>query len=87
MTGWTVAFTPPASRQLRALPEAVRDRIRRAIDQRLLPDPKGQVIPLTGPLRLYGKFRVGDCRLVCFCEGGVLTVLVVKVDHRQSVYR
>ena len=87
MTGWTVARTPPASRQLRALPEAVRDRIRRAIDQRLLPDPKGQVIPLTGPLRGYGKFRAGDYRLVCFCEGGVLTVLVVKVDHRQSVYR
>ena len=87
MTGWTVVFTPTAAKQLRALPEAVRDRIRRAIEQRLLPDPKGQVIPLSGPLRGYGKFRIGDFRLVCFCDDGVLTVLVVKVDHRKSVYR
>ena len=84
---WRVEFTPAAAKQIAALPSDVRARIRRAIETWLMADPRGQLIPLMGPLRGYAKFRVGDCRLICHRDDGVLLVLVVKVDHRREVYR
>jgi mRNA interferase RelE/StbE len=84
---WRIEFTRAAARQIAALPLDVRERLRRAIEDRLLADPKGQLIPLTGNLRGYAKFRVGDYRLICHRDDGVLLVLVVKVDHRRDVYR
>jgi mRNA interferase RelE/StbE len=84
---WRVEFTRAAAKQIAALPPDVRDRIGKAIRDRLMTDPKGQLIPLMGPLRGYAKFRVGDYRLICHRDDGALLVLVVKVDHRRDAYR
>ena len=56
---WQVAFTPAAARQIAALPDDIRVRIRKAIGDRLPVEPKAHLLPLSGPLRAYGKFRVG----------------------------
>ena len=50
----------------------------------LLADPPRATDPLMGALRGYAKFRVGDCRLICHRDDGVLLVLVIKADHRQA---
>lgn len=84
--GWRVEFTPTAAKQIGALSPDLRKRIATAIEMRLLPDPKRALIPLVGTLRGYGKFRVGDDRLVCFRDDGILRVLVVEVGHRSDVY-
>ena len=84
---WTVAFTPVAARQIAALPDDIRARIRKAIEHKLLVEPKAHLLPLSGPLRGYGKFRIGPYRLTCHRDDAVLLVLVVKVDHRRQVYR
>ena len=84
---WTVAFTPAAARQIAALPDDIRTRIRKAIEEKLLVEPKAHILPLSGPLRGYGKFRVGPYRLICHRDDAVLLILVIKVDHRRDVYR
>ena len=84
---WTVAFTPAAARQIAAPPDDIRARIRKAIEDRLKVEPKAHLLPLSGPLRGYGKFRVGPCRLICHRDDAVLLILVIKVDHRRDVYR
>jgi mRNA interferase RelE/StbE len=84
---WTVAFTPAAARQIAALPDDIRVRIRKAIGDRLPVEPKAHLLPLSGPLRGYGKFRVGPCRLICHRDDALLLLLVIKVDHRRDVYR
>ena len=85
---WTVAFTPAAARQIAALPDDIRVRIRKAIGDRLPVEPKAHLLPLSGPLRAYGKFRVGPCyRLICHRDDALLLLLVIKVDHRRDVYR
>jgi mRNA interferase RelE/StbE len=50
-------------------------------------EPKAHLLPLSGPLRGYGKFRVGPCRLICHRDDSVLLILVIKLDHRRDVYR
>jgi mRNA interferase RelE/StbE len=84
---WTVAFTPAAARQIAALPDDIRARIRKAIEDKLKVEPKAHLLPLSGPLRGYGKFRVGAYRLICHRDDAVLLILVIKVDHRRDVYR
>ncbi len=84
---WRVEFAPAAAKQIAALPAEVRGRLRRAIGEKLLADPHGRLIPLMGALRGYAKFRVGDCRLICHRDDGVLLVLVIRADHRKDAYR
>jgi mRNA-degrading endonuclease RelE of RelBE toxin-antitoxin system len=45
---WTVAFTPAAARQIAALPDDIRARIRKAIEDRLKVEPKAHLLPLSG---------------------------------------
>ena len=85
---WTVAFTPAAARQIAALPDDIRVRIRKAIGDRLPVEPKAHLLPLSGPVRGYGKFQVGSYyRLICHRDDALLLLLVIKVDHRRNVYR
>ena len=83
----TFAFTPAAARQIAAPPDDIRARIRKAIEGKLMVEPKAHLLPLSGPLRGYGKFRVGPCRLICHRDDALLLVLVIKVDHWRDVYR
>jgi len=45
---WTVAFTPAAARQIAAPPDDIRARIRKAIEDRLMVEPKAHLLPLSG---------------------------------------
>jgi mRNA interferase RelE/StbE len=84
---WRVEFTPAAARQIAALPSDVKRRIRSAIEEKLASDPKTHLLPLAGPLRGFGKFRVGDYRLICRREDEVLLILVVMIGQRRDIYR
>ena len=63
----------------------MRDRIRRAIERRLLEHPELYSEPLRKTLKTYRKLRVGDYRVVLSIEGRVVTILTVC--HRRHVYR
>jgi mRNA interferase RelE/StbE len=43
---------------------------------------------LTGPkLGIYWRYRVGDYRLICAVEDGVLRILVLEIGNRRDHYR
>jgi mRNA interferase RelE/StbE len=42
---------------------------------------------LKGPLGDLWRYRVGDFRIFCDIQDGVLTVLVLQVGNRREVYR
>lgn len=52
-----------------------------------LDDPRSRGKALTGNLAGLWRYRVGDYRVVCDIEDGVLVILVVDVAHRREVYR
>lgn len=86
---WTVKFHEHADDQFQRLDKAVQRRIIKFIEKRLVvsENPRRIGEPLTGPLKTFWKYRVGDYRLVCDVQDGAITILVVKVGHRSSVYR
>ena len=52
-----------------------------------LEDPRSRGKALTGNLAGVWRYRVGDYRILCDREDGVLLILVVDVAHRREVYK
>jgi mRNA interferase RelE/StbE len=59
------------------------------MDQRVAPadDPCAMGKGLKGPMGELWRYRVGDFRVVCHIQDGVMTVLVLQVGNRREVYR
>jgi mRNA interferase RelE/StbE len=62
----------------------MRERIRRAIESRLMTAPQEYGLPLRKSLRGYWKLRVGDYRVVFKIEGKIVYLLGIR--HRKSIY-
>lgn len=86
MPRYVLRWKRSAQRDLRAVGRPVAERIRRAIEQRLLDDPRrGE--PLRGPGRPLWRFRVGGYRVLYAFNDTELWVLVVRVAPRGRTYR
>jgi mRNA interferase RelE/StbE len=87
---WTISYTETARKQLRKLDKAIARRILDFMDERVGPqaDPRSTGKALAGPLLgTYWRYRVGDYRIICDLQDGVLCVLVLEIGHRKEVYR
>ncbi len=86
---WTIEIADTALADIKKLGTADRDRVLKFIYQRLQrhPDPKRLAKPLFGSFAGFGRFRVGDFRLVCQFHDDRLVILIVRVKHRREVYR
>lgn len=75
-----------ALRDLKKLPEQVRQRLQPHIES-LATDPRPPgVVKLEGTENGY-RIRIGDYRVLYEIHDAVLRVAVVKVGHRRDVYR
>ena len=86
MPEYELRWKREARRDLLAVGRPQAARIRRALESRLLPDPRrGE--PLRGPASPPWKFRVGDYRILYAFSDTEVWVLVVRVAHRSKAYR
>ena len=86
---WTIEYAETAKKQLRKLDKPSARRIVDFMDERIAPsgDPRAMGKALRGPLGDLWRYRVGDFRMICDLQDGVLTVLVLQVGNRREVYR
>ena len=85
---WRIEVDRDVQRAMKKLDRQIAKRITaklREISQ--LDDPRIMGKALTGNLAGLWRYRVGDYRIVCDIEDGVLVILVVEVEHRREVYR
>ena len=73
-----------ALEDLEAIPRNVRQRLLRAIEQRLTTAPTRYGVRLRQSLTGLWKLRVGDYRVVYEMEGTQVTVWAIR--HRKHVY-
>ena len=52
-----------------------------------LEDPRSTGKALVGNLAGLWRYRVGDYRIICDIEDGVLVILVVDIAHMSKVYK
>ncbi len=88
MRRYDVLRSRTAHRQLMALPQDARERVRSALSE-LGEDPfrsrpKADIKRLRGPKRTYYRQRIGDLRAIYVVEGR--RVLVAKLLPRSKAY-
>ena len=74
-----------ANKQIGKLPIRIQDKINKAFD-RLKTDPLSGD-KLHGELKGYYKYRLGDYRIIYSFDIGNNILSVVKIEHRQGVYK
>lgn len=87
---WRIEFAPGAAKELDKLDPPVSRRILVFLNERVgrLDDPRTLGEALKGSrLGELWKYRVGDYRVICALDDGVLKILVVRVGNRREVYR
>jgi mRNA interferase RelE/StbE len=86
---WKIEYAETARKQLRKLDKLTARRLVDFMDKRVVPsdDPRAMGKALKGPLGDLWRYRVGDFRILCDLQDGVLTVLVLRVGNRREVYR
>ncbi|SDY78858.1 type II toxin-antitoxin system RelE family toxin [Nitrosomonas halophila] len=86
---WRIELTETANKQLAKLDKAEARRITIFLRERLAAtdDPRNTGKALSGLLGGLWRYRVGDYRLICEIQDGVLCVLVLKIGNRREVYK
>ena len=86
---WRIEFVPAAAKELKKLGTAEAARIIATLEDRiaLLDDPRTLGSALTGDLGGLWRWRIGDYRVVARIEDERITILIVRVAHRRTVYR
>jgi mRNA interferase RelE/StbE len=86
---WTIEYAETAKKQLRKLDKVSARRIVDFMDERVAPsdDPRELGKALKGSLGELWRYRVGDYRILCDIQDGLLTVLVLQIGNRREVYQ
>lgn len=84
---WNVELTNTARKQLSKLDKTQAQRITKYLRRlMLLEDPRDAGKALTGNMRTYWRYRVGDYRVICELKDSELVILAVEIGHRKEVY-
>ncbi len=73
------------SKDIPKLNRTMRERIRRAIESRLVTQPEQYSEPLRKTLKMYRKLRVGDYRVVLKIVEQ--EIIIYAICHRRDVYQ
>jgi mRNA interferase RelE/StbE len=86
---WNVEFVESARKELRGLFSAVQDRIFDYLIKRpaSIDNPYILGVPLAGSKVRYGRFRVGDYRIIFRLDKENRTIIIMAIGHRREVYR
>ncbi|WP_298742685.1 type II toxin-antitoxin system RelE/ParE family toxin [uncultured Brevundimonas sp.] len=86
---WTIEYRDVVEKQLSRLDRQTARRITDFLEVRLaaMANPRDLGQALSGPLKSYWRYRVGDHRVICEIHDQRLVVLVLKIGDRKEVYR
>jgi mRNA interferase RelE/StbE len=87
---WRIELHPGAEKELDKVGSVAAQRILRFLHDRVAPldNPRAIGQALKGSeLGEFWKYRVGDYRIIARIEDSVVTIFVVRIGDRKSVYR
>lgn len=83
-----VLYTKKAKKSIGKLDTSIKILIKSRIDKNLVntENPRLYGNALTGNLRNYWRYRVGNYRIIAEVKDNELIVLAVDVGHRRKIY-
>lgn len=82
---FTLRYYPAVKKDIKEIDHQYREKIKKAIEEKLQISPQSSGIPLKGELLNCCKLRVGDYRVVYEIQENEVTILCIK--HRKDVYK
>ena len=85
---WVLEFGRGFNRQFTRLEKKQQQRVLDFFEDRVLQhhNPKILAKPLSGDLRGYWRFRVGDYRIIVDIQEDICTIIALELGHRKEVY-
>jgi len=84
---WALVISETADKQLSKLDKAIAKKVRAYLEEACkLDNPADRGHALTGPYAGLHRYRVGQLRIIVAIERQVITVTVLTVDRRDSIY-
>ncbi len=83
---WTIEFAKSADKQLERLDKQTKQRIRRYLREHAQFEPRKFGKALTADKRGLWRYRIGKYRVICQIKDETITVLVLKIGKRDTVY-
>ena len=83
---YSVQYLDSVKEDVRGLPKSIKEKLRKAIEKKLMLNPIEFGKPLHYSLKGLRRLRVEDYRIIYQIEIDTKTVLIVKIGHRKEVY-
>jgi mRNA interferase RelE/StbE len=83
---YTVIIQTNAQNEIKKFSKDIQEWIARDIEKKLTVSPKEFGKPLSGEFNGCYRLRVSKYRIIYKISENVVTVYVIKADHRQDVY-
>jgi len=86
---WELRFTELALKQLKKLDKQVANQITRILEEKIAKsgDPRAFGKALTGDLKGFWRYRIGNYRVICELKDQELIILALAIGHRREIYR
>lgn len=85
-TRYLIEYDTAVEEKLRKISKTIRNRIKDAIEKRLMIAPLDYGKPLVREWKGYRRLRVGDYRIIYRIFEERIVVFIVEIDHRKDVY-
>lgn len=84
---WSWRMEEKANKSFKKLEKIMQQRILDFFQDRVLEsDPRTFGKAMTGNLKGYWSYRIGQYRVIADIQDNVLMVIAVAIDHRRTVY-
>ena len=86
LKGYTLSFTPQASKELNKLEISVAKKINKKLNELIEGASNLDITKMKGIEETY-RLRCGNYRIIFEIKKYIVTVLVISIAHRKEVYR
>lgn len=85
---WQIKFSKKSQKQFNKLPKEIKLRVKDLLYKKInnYSSPKSIGEALQGDLSGYWKYRVGKYRLIAEIKDEIITILILKIEKRETVY-
>lgn len=85
---WKINFTTSAEKEFSKLPKNLKLSIKNYLQDKVQKEPRdfGKALVSSGSIKLW-RYRIQNYRLICQIKDTEVTVLVVRIGKRDSVYK
>lgn len=85
---WSIEFSPDGKKEFNKLDPLIQKKIINFLYKRIKTgeDPQLSAKPLSGNLKHFWRYRIGDYRLICEFKEQNMIIFVVRVAHRSYIY-